>query len=535
MVKLRVWGIELPLGKAEDGDALLVAVAKSLAIHRDLIRSIQVARRSLDARKGRRIPRWVYTLDIEAEGRPQRVPPGVRTGPVPERVQLAAAARRKDLEGSETVVVGTGPAGLFAALALSSRGAKVTVLEQGPPLRDRVGAVAGLWRSGLLHPDANVQFGEGGAGTFSDGKLMTRVKDPLVREVLSSFVEVGAPAHILEEAHPHLGTDGVRAVVSTLRARLESLGVSFHFRAFVSGVDRAASGYRVLTPSGEIDAASVFLAVGHSSRPLFRALGAMGVPFSAKGFAVGVRVEHPQEWVDRCQYGRFAGHPELPAAEYFLTHKDDATGRGVYSFCMCPGGLVVNSASEMDGLVTNGMSLSQRASGRANAGIVVTVSPGDFDGDPWKGLAFQETLEREGYLAGGGGYLAPAQTVGSFLQDRKDEALPATTFRPGVRAANLRGFFPPWIEAPLIRAIHNFDRKMPGFIEQGLMLAPETRTSSPLQVVRSADRSAEGFPGLYLLGEGAGWAGGIVSSAVDALRCVESFGGSAHDNGQNPV
>lgn len=534
MVRFRIWGIELGLGQTGD-EALKLAVAKALALHRDLIRDIRVVRRSLDARKGRRAPRWVFTLDIEAEGRPQRIPPGVRTGPVPERGPRPSAAIRRDLEGSETVVVGTGPSGLFAALALSSRGARVTVLEQGPPLRDRVGAVAGLWRSGLLHPDANVQFGEGGAGTFSDGKLMTRVKDPLAREVLSTFVEAGAPTQILEEAHPHLGTDGVRAVVSSLRGRLESLGVSFHFRAFVSGVDRKASGYRMVTSAGEIEAASLFLAVGHSSRLLFRALGAMGVPFSAKGFAVGVRVEHPQEWVDRCQYGRFAGHPDLPAAEYFLTYKDDPTGRGVYSFCMCPGGLVVNSASEVDGLVTNGMSLSQRASGRANAGIVVTVSPGDFDGDPWQGLAFQEALEREGYLAGGGGYMAPAQTVGAFLQNRRDELLPPTTFRPGIRPANLRGFFPDWIEAPLIGAIHNFDRKMPGFIEQGLMLAPETRTSSPIQVVRSADRSAEGFPGLYLLGEGAGWAGGIVSSAVDALRCVESFGRSAHENGQSPV
>jgi uncharacterized FAD-dependent dehydrogenase len=524
MVRYRIWGIELGLGQTGD-DTLKLALAKALAIHRDLIHDIHVVRRSLDARKGRRAPRWVFTLDIEAEGRPQRIPPGVRTGPVPEPGPRPSVPARKDLEGKETIVVGTGPAGLFAALALSSRGALVTVLEQGPPLRDRVGAVAALWRSGQLHPDANVQFGEGGAGTFSDGKLMTRVRDPLVRDVLAAFVEAGAPAHIQEDGHPHLGTDGVRAAVGALRARLEALGVSFHFRASVSGVDRKAAGYRVITPSGEIEAASVFLAVGHSSRPLFRALGSMGLPFVAKGFAVGVRVEHPQEWIDRCQYGRFAGHPELPAAEYFLTYKDGATGRGVYSFCMCPGGLVVNSASEAEGLVTNGMSLSRRVSGRGNAGIVVTVSPGDFDGDPWKGLAFQEALEREGFLAGGGGFVAPAQTVGAFLRDRKDEVLPASTFRPGTRAANLRGFFPEWIEAPLARALANFDRKMPGFIERGLMLAPETRTSSPLQVVRASDRSVEGFPGLYLLGEGGGWAGGIVSSAVDALRCVESFGG----------
>lgn len=524
MVKLRIWGIELPLGKSADGEALLVAVARALAIHRDLIQEIRVVRRSLDARKARGAPRWVHTLDIKAQGRPQRVPPGVRVGPVPERPALASTPPARDLDGLDVAVVGTGPAGLFAALALASRGACVTVLEQGPPMKDRVAAVAELWRTGALHADANVQFGEGGAGTFSDGKLMTRVKDPLCREVLATFVEAGAPEHILEEAHPHLGTDGVRSVVAAVRSRLEGLGVSFKFRRRVTRVEKTTAGYRLLTPEGDVETRAAFLAVGHSSRPLFLALRALGVPFAAKGFAVGARVEHPQEWLDARQYGRYAGHPELPASEYFLAFKDAPTGRGVYSFCMCPGGLVVNSASEPEGLVTNGMSLSQRASGFANAGIVVTVAPEDFNGDPWAALAFQQDLEHRGYLLGGGGYKAPAQTVRAFLDRRGDETLPPSTFRPGVRPVDLRGFFPEWIEAPLARALVDFDRKLPGFVGKGLMLAPETRTSSPLQVVRSADRSAEGFPGLYLLGEGAGWAGGIVSSAVDALKCVESFG-----------
>ncbi len=522
MLKLRVWGIELPLGQAGD-EALRRVLARTLALRIESIKDIQVVRRSLDARKGRRAPRWVFTLDVAAEGRPQRLPPGVRVETLSEEARPLSRPVEQDLRGINAVVVGTGPAGLFAAFALSGRGAAVTVLEQGPPLRDRVSAVAGLWRAGHLHPDANVQFGEGGAGTFSDGKLMTRLRDPLVRDVLSTFVESGAPPGILEDAHPHLGTDGVRDVVGAVRARLEAAGVMFAFRTRVTGLERTSSGYTLSTPAGAVTVPLVALAVGHSSRPLFRALGAMGVPFAAKGFAVGVRVEHPQEWVNACQYGRAAGHADLPAAEYFLTFKDEASGRGVYSFCMCPGGLVVNSASEPDGLVTNGMSLSQRASGLANAGIVVTVSAEDFEGDPWRGLAFQEALEKRGYDWGGGGYVAPAQGVKAFLDGRLEDGPFHTTFRPGVRAVNMRGFFPDWIEAPMARALKAFDRKMPGFIEKGLMIAPETRTSSPLQVRRADDKSVEGFPGLYVLGEGAGWSGGIVSSAIDALRCLRAF------------
>lgn len=520
---LRVWGIELPLGKGGE-EPLRTAVARELGVRIEAIRGLAVVRRSLDARKGRRTPVWVHTLDLELEARPTRQPPGVRVSPAPERTPRAAQAER-DLKGVEAIVVGTGPAGLFACQALLERGAEVRVLEQGPPLQDRTAAVAGLWRSGVLHPDANVQFGEGGAGTFSDGKLMTRVRDPLVREVMERFVEAGAPDHILEDAHPHLGTDGVRAVVGTMRQRMEGLGATFHFRQQILDVERAAGGYRLITASGAHLSPHVFLAVGHSSRALFRRLGALGVPFVAKGFAVGVRVEHPQRWVDECQYGRYAGHPDLPASEYFLTHKDVDSGRGVYSFCMCPGGLVVNSASEPDGLVTNGMSLSQRASGSANAGVVVSLSPADFGSDPFAGMALQEAWERKGYELGGGGYTAPAQSIRGFLDDRLDAELPRTTFRPGVRPVNLRGFFPHWIEDPLLRGLRAFDGKMRGFIERGVLMAPETRTSSPLQLRRAEDRSAEGFPGLYMLGEGAGWAGGIVSSAVDALRCVEAFKG----------
>jgi hypothetical protein len=524
MIRLRVSGIELPLGKSSEED-LRRALVRALGVRTDHIRSLSVAKKSLDARRGRKSPVWVLTADLDLLERPSRTAKGLRVGDVPAAPSIRRTAGR-DLAGLRAVVVGTGPAGLFAALALSERGAIVQVLEKGPPLQDRVAAVRDLWRLGRLSPEANVQFGEGGAGTFSDGKLRTRVKDPLAPAVLSAFVECGAPPGILEDAHPHLGTDGVRAVVKRMRERLEGASVRFCFRETLCHVERAGAGYELVSSSGRHPADAAFLAVGHSSRALFRSLTAAGVPSRSKGFAVGVRVEHPQAWVDERQYGRFAGHPELPAAEYFLTYQDGPSGRGVYSFCMCPGGLVVNSSSEPGLLVTNGMSLSNRASGFANAGIVVAVAPGDFGGEPLRGIEFQESLERRGYEAGGGGYAAPAQSVGAFLDGTLDPAPPRTTFRPLVRAANLRGLFPSWVEEPLVRALRHFGRILPGFVEQGVLLAPETRTSSPFQVERSEDLSVRGFPGLYLVGEGAGWAGGIVSSAVDALRCVEAFGRS---------
>ena len=522
MIRQRVSGIEAPLGRGSD-EFLRKALARSLQVRIEAIVDLAVVRRSLDARKGRREPVWTFVLDVGLATRPRRIPKELRLGPVPERRPRVAPAARP-FKGMSAVVVGTGPAGLFAALALAEGGASLTVLEQGPCLEERVVAVRDLWRSGTLSPDANVQFGEGGAGTFSDGKLTTRIKDPLAREVLELFVEAGAPETILETAHPHLGTDGVRAVVRRLRERVEGLGARFTFKEALVEIRRSTRGWLIETASGQVlEAPLAFLAAGHSARPLFRSLLALGVPFRPKGFAVGVRVEHPQEWVDARQYGAAAGHPDLPAAEYFLTYKDRPTGRGVYSFCMCPGGVIVNSASEPERLVTNGMSMSHRASGRANAGIVVTVAPEDFGGEPEGGIAFQEGLERKGYEWGGGGYFAPAQSLQGFLEGRPDETQPRTTFRPGTRPVNLRGFFPPWVEEPLLRAFRHFDEKMPGFIERGVLLAPETRTSGPLQLCRAGDGSAEGFPGLYLAGEGAGWSGGIVSSAVDALRCVEAL------------
>jgi len=516
----RVSGIRLPLGHGGE-EGLRRALARGLGVRIEALGVLQIVRRSLDAREKSRMLFWVFTVDVVLAARPTRLPRGWRVDeppPVPPSV-----VREPLLQGRPVAVVGTGPAGLFAALALAQAGARVTVLEQGAPLARRVAAVGALWREGTLSADANVQFGEGGAGTFSDGKLVTRLRDPRVRVVLAEMVRRGAPASLLEEAHPHVGTDGIRRVVAALREHLESLGARFQFGCAVEGVTAAGAGWRLETTAGPVETTAAFLAVGHSSRRLFRALAAAGFPFEAKGFAVGCRVEHPQEWVDRCQYGRFAGHPDLEPAEYFLTWKDSETGRGVYSFCMCPGGMVVNSSSEAGQVVTNGMSMSHRASGLANAGFVVTVAPGDFGGDPMAGLDFQEALERRAFDLGGGDYCAPAQRVASFLRGGADADLPRVSYRPGVRAVDLDGLFPDFVEGPLKRAFRRFDRLLPGFVECGVAIAPETRTSSPLQVRRAADLSVEGFPGLYLVGEGAGWAGGIVSSAVDALKCVEAF------------
>ncbi len=521
MSRTRIWGVRLPIGRGGE-EEIKRALARGLGVRVEAIGHLAVARRSLDARNKERGLFWVFTVDVSLGARPSRLSKGWRSGPVPPAPSNPFPSCGR-LKGINLAVVGSGPAGLFAALSLASSGASVKLFERGAPMKERVSAVGALWRTGTLSPEANVQFGEGGAGTFSDGKLVTRVKDQLVKTVLEEFVRSGAPARILEEAHPHIGTDGIRACVTAIRQRLAGLGAEFCCGAKVEDAAVGKNGgWELLVNGGRVGCDAAFLAVGHSSRQLFRRLLQNGVPFEAKGFAIGGRAEHPQAWVDRKQYGRFAGHPELPAAEYFLAYKDEATGRGVYSFCMCPGGMVINATSEPERLVTNGMSMSHRASGYANAGLVVTVHPDDWGGGPLGGMELQEHLEKKAYELGGG-FHVPAQTLRAFVDGRADEGAVRVSYRPGARPVNLRGFFPAFIEEPLIRALVRFDKTMQGFIENGVLMVPETRTSCPMQVRRDADLSAEGHPGLYLVGEGAGWAGGIVSSAIDALRAAEAF------------
>jgi uncharacterized FAD-dependent dehydrogenase len=528
-MRYKVSGLRIPHADP-DTELVLRALARALDLRIERISELKVLKRSTDARRGVGHVCSVLTLEADLGGPPGRFPPGLHLTEV--TLVPAVASRKERATGLRVLVVGSGPAGLFAAMALAREGARVTLLEQGPPICERVGSVARFWTRGILDPWANVQSGAGGAGTFSDGKLTHRTREPLARRVLETFVELGAPPRILNEAHPHLGTDGARRIIARAFDLLGDLGVTVVFRTRAGCPRRGKAAWEVEAAGETLEADAVFVAPGHSARGLLRALYTSGVPFRGKGFAVGVRAEHPQAWLDSRQYRGRPGTLDLAHAGYRLTYQDLPTGRGVYSFCMCPGGLVVNASSEVEGVVTNGMSLSARASGFANAGLVVTVNPPDFGPDAFAGMAFQESLEREAFRAGGGASCAPAQTARAFLENRRDTTLSRSTFRPGIRPCLLEDLLPGFISAPLSRALVDFERKLPGFVETGLLIAPETRTSCPVQCVRDDDGSARGFPGLYLVGEGSGWAGGIVSSAVDALRsCELALGGDPEGAG----
>ncbi len=395
-------------------------------------------------------------------------------------------------------------------------------------------AVVGLRRRGQLDPETNLCFGEGGAGTYSDGKLYTRKRDPLVRRVYEDLVAFGAPPEVLTDAHPHVGTNRIIRVVEAIRRFLVAHGCEVRFDARVDGLLRdgrgAVRGVR-LAGGDEVAGSSVILATGHSARDTYAWLRAAGVPLAPKAFAVGARVEHPQGLIDRIQYGPHAGHPALGAAAYSL--KAQVGGRGVYSFCMCPGGFVIPTPTEPGHLNVNGMSSSTRGSRWANSALVVTLEPGDFwlqrPGDldahgPLAGLALQRALERAAFAAGGGDYHAPAQRLTDFLQGRVGDLPGRTSFRPGVRPADLTALLPARLAGPLSRAVLRFERKMVGFLtREAVLLGVETTTSSPVRVVRGGHSlSPEGFPGLFPAGEGGGYAGGIVSSAIDGLRVAEA-------------
>ena len=450
-----------------------------------------------------------------------RLPP-----PLPVR-----AARR-------VIVIGSGPAGTFAALRLSQAGVAVTVVEQGQPVQPRRHGLAQLTRGHLL-PDSNYCFGEGGAGTFSDGKLYTRSKDrAAVGETLATLIAHGADPAIGIESRPHIGSNRLPKILVRLRENLIQRGVSYRFGEKVVDLLLAPGGALrgVRCESGaELLGDAVVLAVGHSARNVYEFLQRRGVTLAAKPFAVGARVEHPQPLIDRIQYGSLADHPALPTAFYQLatTCKD----RGVYSFCMCPGGWIVPSSTEADGLCVNGMSLSRRDSPLANSALVVTVEPADFaaygsgPGDPLAGVEFQRAVERRAFAAGGGGFVAPAQRLLELLNGRApgasakaSEPLPRSTYRPRVAAADLATVLPPFVIEPLRQALRNFERTMPGFLcKEAQLVGVETRTSAPVRIVRDASLQSPGLAGLYPAGEGAGYAGGIVSAAIDGLRIADAI------------
>ncbi|WP_135466184.1 NAD(P)/FAD-dependent oxidoreductase [Crenalkalicoccus roseus] len=537
---LRLTELRLPLDHPPE--ALRAAVLRRLGLRDEDLLGLTVFRRGHDARNPRAIM-LVYTLDLALrnEAAVLRRHAGDRhLSPAPD-TRYRHVARAPEGLARRPVVIGCGPCGLMAALILAEMGFRPLLLERGKIVRERTKDTWGLWRRGVLEPESNVQFGEGGAGLFSDGKLYSGIKDPrhYGRKVLTEFVRCGAPEEILFVSRPHVGTFRLVTVVEGLRETIERLGGEYRFGARVTDllVEEDASGTRhvrgVALADGEVIAADrVILAVGHSARDTFAMLRDRGVFLEPKPFSIGVRIEHPQGMIDRARFGPNAGHPLLGAADYKLVHHD-ADGRGVYSFCMCPGGTVVAATSEPGRVVTNGMSQYSRAERNANAGLVVGISPADYPGDVLAGIAFQRRWESAAFAAGGGGYRAPAQRVGDFLAGRAStdlgEVVPS--YRPGVTPADLAACLPDYAVAAMRRAILAFDRQIPGFARaDAVMTGVETRTSSPVRIRRGPDFQSVNTRGLYPAGEGAGYAGGILSAAVDGIRVAEAL--ALHLTGQ---
>ena len=529
---IRLSELKLPLHHADE--ALPAAICKRLRITpRELMRHT-VVRRGHDARDKADI-QLVYSVDVQLRN---------------EAAVLARFRRDRDVQQTpdtryshaftapadtgRPVVIGAGPCGLFAALILAQAGFRPIILERGRHVRERTKHTWGLWRQGVLHPESNVQFGEGGAGTFSDGKLYSRIKDPrhLNRKVLTEFVRAGAPPEILTEAHPHIGTFRLVTMVESMRASIEQLGGEYRFATRVDGLHietDAAGARRVrglhLHEGGYLEADHVVLAVGHSARDSFAMLQTAGVQVEAKPFSIGVRIEHPQSWIDRSRFGHQAGHPILGAAEYHLSHHC-SNGRTVYSFCMCPGGTVVAATSEEGRVATNGMSQYSRNERNANSGFVVAIDPArDYPGDPLAGIVLQRTLEERAFVAGGSNYHAPAQRVGDFLAGRASTALGSVTpsYRPGVKPTDLAAILPPFAAAAMREALPVFGRQIAGYDHPDVvMTGVETRTSSPVRFARGEDGQSLNTAGLFPAGEGAGYAGGILSAAVDGIKAAEA-------------
>jgi uncharacterized FAD-dependent dehydrogenase len=533
---LRLTELRLPLGHPPE--ALRPAVLRRLRLADADLLDLTIVRRGHDARKPHAIA-LVYTLGLAVrdEAAVLRRHAGDRNlGPAPDtRYRFVARAP----EGARRpVVVGAGPCGLMAALTLAQMGFRPIVLERGKAVRERTRDTWALWRRGVLTPESNAQFGEGGAGTFSDGKLYSGIKDPrhLGRRVMEAFVKAGAPEEILYVSKPHIGTFRLVTVVEGIRAEIERLGGEYRFGAKVADliVEEGADGARrvrgVALEGGETLAADhVVLAIGHSARDAFGMLRARGVFLEAKPFSIGVRIEHPQAMIDRARLGPHAGNRLLGAADYRLVHhctSAGANGRSVYSFCMCPGGRVVAATSEPGRVVTNGMSQYSRAEFNANAGIVVGVSQErDYPGDVLAGVEFQRRWESAAFEAGGGGYRAPAQTVGDFLAGRASAALGevAPSYGPGVTPTDLARCLPDFAVAAIREALPAFDRRIPGFARaDAVMTGVETRTSSPVRIRRGPGFESVNTAGLFPAGEGAGYAGGILSAGVDGIRVAEA-------------
>ena len=531
---LRLTELKLPLD--HPAGALPAAIIERLGIAPDDLIDFAIARRANDARRKSAIL-LVYSVDVAVRDETAVVARFVgdkNVRPTPNTEYRFVAQAPANQTGQRPVVIGAGPCGLFAGLILAQMGFRPIIVDRGKVVRERTKDTWGLWRRGVLNSESNVQFGEGGAGTFSDGKLYSQIKDPrfLGRKVLEEFVKAGAPEEILTEAHPHIGTFRLVTMVESIRETIQSLGGEYRFEHRVEDVDieTRSDGSRRLRGlhfhnGTYLEASHVVMAVGHSARDTFRMLHNRGVHIEAKPFSIGVRIEHPQSWIDKARFGACAGHPILGAAAYALSHHCK-NGRTVYSFCMCPGGRVVAATSEEGRVVTNGMSQYSRAEFNANSGFVVGIEPErDYPGHPLAGIDLQRALEEKAFVAGGSSYAAPGQRVGDFLAGQPSTGFGVVqpSYKPGVTPTDLATVLPDFVVEAFREALPVFGRQIANYDHpDAMMTGVETRTSSPIRITRGKDGQSLTLPGLFPGGEGAGYAGGILSAAVDGIKVAEA-------------
>jgi hypothetical protein len=524
---LRLTELKLPLDHPPE--ALPAAILQRLQITADELIEFSIFKRSHDARKAQALL-LIYSVDVSVkeEARILKKLGNDRTVMPSPDMRYQWVARAPDKLALRPVIIGFGPCGIFAALVLAQMGFRPIVLERGRAVRERTQDTWALWRKNILNPESNVQFGEGGAGTFSDGKLYSQIKDPkhYGRKVLTEFVKAGAPPEILYVAKPHIGTFRLVGVVETMRREIEALGGEVRFEQRVTDFQIENGHLRGVTlASGEvIRCDQAILALGHSARDTFQHLYDRGVFMESKPFSIGFRIEHPQSLIDRARWGKHAGNPLLGAADYKLVHHAK-NGRSVYSFCMCPGGTVVAATSEPNRVVTNGMSQYSRNERNANAGIVVGITPADYPGDALAGVAFQRQWESRAFELGGGTYEAPGQLVGDFLQGQASTQLGSVepSYKPGVHLCDLATSLPDYAIAAIREALLAFDQQINGFaMKDAVLTGVETRTSSPLRITRGEDCQSLNVKGLYPAGEGAGYAGGILSAGVDGIKVAEA-------------
>lgn len=526
---IRISNLRLNLGYTDDD--ILNAVCKELRTDKSAINSTSIFRRSVDARHKNDV-HFIATVDVQVNSSEQKVVSKAKS----KNVAIAQEYRyeipyKKDLS-QRPVVCGFGPAGMFCALILAQAGQRPIVIERGSNVEKRTEKVNALWENAVLDTNTNVQFGEGGAGTFSDGKLNTGTKDPRARNVLLEFVRHGAPKEILYNSKPHIGTDKLRVTVKNIREEIISLGGEVRFNTKLIGINTKNSKVSSVTVENDtnsneiIETDNLVLAIGHSARDTFEMLKNMHLLIEQKPFAIGARIEHLRDEIDKAQYGSFAENEHLGAADYKMNIRSKS-GRGVYTFCMCPGGMVVAAQSEENTIVTNGMSNFARNEINSNSALLVNVFPSDFGSeDVLAGVVFQRKIEKAAYLCGGENYKAPVQRVGDFLSRKKSSALGSVTpsYKPGFTLSCVDEYLPSFISDSMREGITLMDRKLKGFASyDAILTGAETRSSSPIRIKRDDTLQSITIKGLYPCGEGAGYAGGIISAAVDGIKCAEQI------------